>query len=155
MSPLRPSSPIERAIRRDSDRLVALCIVTARKAEAREHAALEVAFTKLAEALRRRLHFEEDELFPRIEHAVSEPVFAITARMRRQHRALVELLAEVEAAIGAGRLEAALFDLRELEAALRTHIDAEARALSPGLGALGSDGASLLAALEPAVPPLM
>jgi hypothetical protein len=93
-----------------------------------EHA-LEVLDTRM----RVRLRHEEDRVFPRIEATVGDPRFVPTARLRRQHGVLLDLLESVGQAVRARDWVLAGFDLRELGAALRAHLDEERRVLLPML----------------------
>jgi hypothetical protein len=92
------------------------------------------ALTTLAGRMRVRIRVEEEELFPRLEALVDTAEFSPTARMRRQHRVLLELVDGIELAIREGNLIAAAGDLCELRAALHTHLEEERRVLLPILG---------------------
>jgi iron-sulfur cluster repair protein YtfE (RIC family) len=98
------------------------------KPELAEHA-LEV----LDARMRVRLRHEEDVVFPRIEASVSDPHFLPTARLRRQHQVLFDLLESVGRAVRERDWVLAGYDLRELGAALRAHLDEERRVLLPML----------------------
>jgi hypothetical protein len=93
------------------------------------------AFTTLAGRLRERIQLEEEKLFPAIERLVGDEHFALTERMRRQHAVLLDLVTGIMDSLNTGAWHAAAGDLRELKAALRTHMDEERRVLMPILGA--------------------
>jgi hypothetical protein len=93
------------------------------------------AIDTLADRLRERIQLEEEKLFPAIERLVGDKDFALTARMRRQHLVLLDLVTGIQESLNTGAYDAAAGDLRELKAALRTHMDEERRVLMPILGA--------------------
>jgi hypothetical protein len=84
----------------------------------------------LCRRLRRRVELE-DRLFLSLELALHDLAFAPTACLRREHAALMSLLAVVERAFERRDWNAAAGDLRELRAALRTHDGEQRRALHP------------------------
>jgi iron-sulfur cluster repair protein YtfE (RIC family) len=94
----------------------------------------EEVLAALTDRLRSRIRLEEERLFPRIERLVGDPRFALTERMRRQHAVLLDLVAGIEAALRRNDFDAAAGDLRELKAALHTHLEEERRVLLPIVG---------------------
>lgn len=104
----------------------------------------EVALTAFARRLRAHLRIEEEVLFPPVEHIVKSPALLATAALRREHDLFRGLLAEVEASSSS----AALGNLRELQAALRLHVEKEEKLLYPTVDRLLSSTSILeLAAL--------
>jgi hypothetical protein len=96
--------------------------LVARYIDARDLTRSEDAIVSLAAHLRERISLEERILFPAVEQVIGDKQ---TRRMRRQHEVLLKLVSEVERSLRAGAIEAASYDLRELEAALRTHLEEE------------------------------
>ena len=123
---------------REARLIEALRTVVERYVGAQEPVAAGAALSALGARLRQRIHLEESALFPAIERRVGEPRFEPTARMRRQHAVLLELLGGIEQALQEGRIAAAAGDLRELKAALRAHVEEEERVILPLVE--GADG---------------
>jgi iron-sulfur cluster repair protein YtfE (RIC family) len=95
----------------------------------------EDALTSLARRLRARIKLEEETLFPAIERKVGDPKFIETARMRRQHVVIIELLRGIDRALEDRQMAIVSGDLQELKAALKAHLEEERKVLLPLLGA--------------------
>ena len=104
---------------------------------AHDHVRAEESLTAMAQRLGERILLEEETLFPAVERVVGGGAFEPTRRMRRQHAVLYDLLDGVRRAISSGAWATAAFDLRELHAALKLHLQEERRVLFPLLGAEG------------------
>jgi iron-sulfur cluster repair protein YtfE (RIC family) len=92
------------------------------------------SFEAMERHLRGRIRVEEESLFPTLERLVDDARFEPTRRMRRQHAVLLDLVDSLRRSIARREWSTAVFDLRELQAALRLHLDEERRVLFPILG---------------------
>jgi hemerythrin-like domain-containing protein len=132
------------ALARDHHRTLSL-IAAAQHELARDGAVPSLA--EVGRALRSHLRTEEEVIFTAIEALVDDPKFHVTATLRREHQALRELFAGVEAAVATDNRAGAIGDLRELAAAIATHERKEHQVLYPMAERLGdSDGSDLAAA---------
>ena len=93
--------------------------------------AADAAMVALGQHIRRQIQLEEHALFPAIEERLGDACFEPTARMRREHRVILELLGGIERGLAAGHLNAVAGDLSELTAALRAHLAEEQRVIGP------------------------
>jgi hypothetical protein len=121
------------ALGRDDEQLAALHAEAERCLLAGESGPADASLQAFSRRLRRRIRLEEDLLFP----ALADRASGAVLRMRREHAVLMELLTGVERSFGAGCWEIALGDLREMGAALRTHLAEERRTLHPLIRSLG------------------
>jgi len=119
-----------RALTREARLIEGLQTVVARYVADADSKAASAALDSLAHRLRQRIHTEETLLFPAIEARFGED-FEPTQRMRREHVAILDLLAKIEAAMTAKNLPAVEGDLYEFKAALHTHHEEEARVIFP------------------------
>jgi hemerythrin-like domain-containing protein len=126
---------------REARLIEAMRQVVERYVGAEETDAAGAALGSLGSRLRRRIRLEENSLFPAIERRLGDPRFEPTARMRRQHAVLLELLDGIERALKEGELATVAGDLRELKAALRAHVDEEERVILPLVDGPGGDTA--------------
>jgi len=124
---------------RDSRRLEALLEVIDRYVASGDLTTARDAFTHFDQRLRARIRIEEEVVFPMAEKAVQDPRFGATARMKREHLVLLDLLAAVEE--GFSSRQGLQADLQELRAAARVHFRAEHEALGPILAAIHPDTA--------------
>jgi iron-sulfur cluster repair protein YtfE (RIC family) len=93
------------------------------------------SFAAMTRHLRERIRVEEEALFPALERLVGGGAcFEPTRRMRRQHAVLLDLVESLGNAITNRQWATASFDLRELQAALKLHLEEERRVLFPILG---------------------
>lgn len=132
---------VVRSLHRDGHRLEALRAAVVQHAAASDRQGTEAAFNALARRLRRRIRLEEDLLFPAVEVFVHDPAFETTAKMRKEHVVLLSLLAGIERHVHGADWAAIGGDLRELGAALHTHLEAERQLLHPLVSRLGEDEA--------------
>ena len=123
---------------RESKLIDGLRTLVEKYVEERDLGRSEDAITSLAARMRERMKIEETALFPAVERLIGD---AGTARMRRQHVVLLSLVAGIERALRDGNLDAAAGDLRELQAALKAHLDEERKVLLPILGSEGRGAA--------------
>jgi hypothetical protein len=100
-----------------------------------DRAQAEDSFAAMARHVRERIRLEEKSLFPALEQLGAGADFEPTRRMRRQHVVLLEMIDGLEQSIARGAWTTALFDVRELHAALKLHHEEEQRVLFPILGA--------------------
>jgi hypothetical protein len=125
-----------RQMLRDTTLIETLRADVERCAAAEDRPRTEDALTLLAQRLRARVRLEESSLFPALEALVREPQFRPTARLRRQHAVLLELVAGIELALRSLKWATVHGDLRELKAALMAHLEEERRVLFPLVGSL-------------------
>jgi hypothetical protein len=102
-------------------------------AKEEDQAQTREALTTFAKALRQRVRLEEEFLYPALEGLVRDPHLAATARLRRQHAVMLELLGEIARAINHQEWRAVHGDLRELKATLDAHAREERHVLAPVL----------------------
>jgi hypothetical protein len=126
---------------RDSRRLEALLEVIDRYVASGDLTTAKDAFAHFDERLRARIRIEEEVVFPMAEKAVQEPRFAATARMKREHLVVLDLLAAVADGF-ASRHSGLQADVQELRAAVRLHFSAEHETLGPILAAIHPDAAA-------------
>jgi iron-sulfur cluster repair protein YtfE (RIC family) len=119
---------------RDTALMEALQADVERYAEAEDRPRTEDALTSLARSLRERVRLEEELLFPALEALVAQPHYRPTARLRRQHAVLLEILTGIERAVRSLAWATVHGDLRELKAALKAHVEEERGALFPLIG---------------------
>jgi iron-sulfur cluster repair protein YtfE (RIC family) len=132
---------VVRSLHRDGHRLEALRGAVLQHAAASDRKGTEAAFNALARRLRRRIRLEEELLFPAIEAFVRDPAFETTAKMRREHLVVLSILTGIERHLASSDWAAVSGDLRELGAALHTHLEAERLLLHPLIGRLGPNEA--------------
>jgi hypothetical protein len=139
---------LTRMLDRDFHHLLALVDAALRHASEADGEGAAQALALLRMRLRRRVELEA-QLFASLERALDDLAFAPTASLRREHAALMDLLAVVERDFERRDWLAADGDLREIKAALRTH-DGEARCtLHPLLDHLDLDGTPAMAVPTP------
>jgi iron-sulfur cluster repair protein YtfE (RIC family) len=118
-------------LHRDSRRALALLGALSRGLSDGDGDGAREVMGLLSLRLRRRFTLEEEHLYPALESALGDPRFSPTARMRREHEAIRDLLTTLERDLAHDRWWAADGNLRELEAALRTHLREEEHVLHP------------------------
>jgi hypothetical protein len=127
---------VKRMLDRDFQRGLALLDAALRRVQRGDGDGAAPSLAQLCSHLRRRIELEEEQLFVALEFALHDLAFAPTACLRREHEAILCLLAIVESDFERRDWAAADGDLRELRAALRTHDGEERRTIHPLLGHL-------------------